>query len=483
MSRVLVADDERAVCEALAAVLEREGCRPLMAGSGQEALALIARERPEVVLLDVQMPGMDGLETLRRIKAGWPDTVVIVMTAYGTVGTAMAAMGAGAFEYLGKPLELQSLRALLRRALAHARADARRPAAGQAAEPVTADTAAAEPELIGQSPAMQEVFKLMSLVTGNDLTVLITGESGVGKELVARGIHAHSGRRGQPFVAVNCAAIPPHLIESELFGHERGAFTGATATRRGRCETAEGGTLLLDEIGELPYDLQSKLLRVLQERQFERVGSSTPIPLAARVLAATNRDLAAEVAAGRFREDLYHRINLVHLHLPPLRRRAEDIELLARHFLALANRELHRDIRGIDPAALAALRQYPWPGNVRELQNLIRKSVLLTQGAWLTAADLALPPAAGPADPSPGDVTAQEAPALREAVRRTLRLLAADRSGAPVADPFGHVVGLVERELIDEALRLTGGSQVAAARLLGMSRTTLRKKLGEREAG
>jgi DNA-binding NtrC family response regulator len=330
---------------------------------------------------------------------------------------------------------------------------------------------------------MQEVFKLMSLVTGNDLTVLVTGESGTGKELVARGIHAHSARRGQPFVAVNCAAIPHHLIESELFGHERGAFTGATATRRGRCETAGRGTLLLDEIGELPYDLQGKLLRVLQERQFERVGSSVPIPLESRVLVATNRDLAAEVAAGRFREDLYHRINLVHLHLPPLRRRADDVELLARHFLALANRELNRDVRGIDPAAVAALRAYAWPGNVRELQNLIRKSVLLTRGAWLTAADIALPPADTSAGTEVGANGPRDVPALRDAVREALRRLAGADSGEPSADLFERIVGLVERELIDEALRLTGGNQVAAARLLGMSRTTLRKKLGEPGAG
>ena len=474
MTKVLVADDERGVCEALAAVLEREGYEPLTAGSGQEALALIARERPAAVLLDVQMPGMDGLETLRRIKTDWPQTVVIVMTAYGTMGTAMAAMDAGAFEYLGKPLELQALRALLRRALQHAEAEARRPGPATAA----AQPQAAEPELIGQSAAMQEVFKLMSLVTSNDLTVLITGESGVGKELVARGIHAHSQRREQPFVAVNCAAIPHHLIESELFGHERGAFTGAAGMRRGRCETAERGTLFLDEIGELPYDLQSKLLRVLQERQFERLGSSAPMPLEARVLAATNRDLGAEVAAGRFREDLYHRINLVHLHVPPLRKRPEDIELLARHLLALANRELNRDIRGIDPRALDALRAYAWPGNVRELQNLIRKSALLTQGSWLTVADLALPERQGAAASAEAD-GGQETAGLREAVREALRRCARGAGGEPTADLFQRIAGLVERELIDEALRLTDGNQVAASRLLGLSRTTLRKKISD----
>jgi DNA-binding NtrC family response regulator len=478
MNKVLVADDERGICEALSAVLAREGYQALIAGTGEEALDLVAREHPAVVLLDVQLPGMDGLETLCRIKADWPATVVVVMTAYGTVGTAMEAMRAGAFEYLGKPLELQPLRILLRRALAHAQAAVQGPEGNTDAVPALA-ASSAEPGLIGQSPAMQEVFKLMSLVAGNDLTVLITGESGVGKELVARGIHIHGERHAGPFVAVNCAAIPHHLLESELFGHERGAFTGAASLRRGRCETAAGGILFLDEIGELPYDLQGKMLRVLQERQFERLGSNTSIPLDARVLAATNRDLGLEVDAGRFREDLFHRINLVRLEVPPLRKRREDIELLARHFLALANRELNKDLREIEPAATAALLDYPWPGNVRELQNLIRKSVLLTQGHRLTVADLALPPAAGrdaPGQPRAGGEP--ETTALREAACDVLRRHLTETGGLPPAGLFEWITGVVEQALVAEALRLTAGNQVAASRLLGLSRTTLRKKLG-----
>jgi nitrogen regulation protein NR(I) len=473
MSKVLVADDERAICAALGHVVQREGHQALIAGTGHEALALVAQERPTVVLLDVQMPGMDGLEVLRRIKSQWPQTPVIVMTAYGTVQTAMEAMREGAFEYLGKPLELQRLRALLRRALQHAQALRASPASLAAPRTATSDGF----ELIGQSPAMQEVFKLMSLVTNNDLTVLITGESGVGKELVAGGIHAHSARCGQPFVAVNCAAIPPQLIESELFGHERGAFTGAAGRRHGRFENAGRGTLFLDEIGELPIDLQSKLLRVLQERRFERLGSNAPIALQARVLAATNRDLHAEVTAGRFREDLFHRINLVRLQVPPLRKRSEDIELLAVHFLWLANQELSKAIQKIDTEALAALQAYHWPGNVRELQNVIRKSVLLTQGDRLTAADLELPGDAG--DRTPAGVEAHNGHdllALREAARSALRTRRA--AEGPATNLFQNIADTVERELIAEALRMTDGNQVAASRLLGLSRTTLRKKMG-----
>jgi DNA-binding NtrC family response regulator len=452
-------------------LLAREGHTPLTASQGQEALAIMAREQPPLVLLDVQMPGMDGLEVLRCIKAQWPHTLVIVMTAYGTVATAMEAMRAGAFEYLGKPLELQPLRALVRRALQQAelRRDPAVVLTGQD------ERIGGERELIGQSAAMQEVFKLMSLVAGNDLTVLVTGESGVGKELVARGIHAFSNRGEAPFVAVNCAAIPQTLLESELFGHERGAFTGAAALRLGRFEAAAGGTLFLDEIGELPHELQGKLLRVLQERHFERLGSNAPIELRARILAATNRDLGVEVDEGRFREDLFHRINLVQLCVPPLRKRGGDVDLLAKHFLIQANRELGRAIQEIDAEAMARLRAYDWPGNVRELENTIRRSALLTQGVRLNAADLALPSV----DKATGDPAARagsDLDGLREAARRALEQLVRHAQGHPSEDVFHRISGAVEQELIAEALRLTSGNQVAASRLLGVSRTTLRKK-------
>jgi DNA-binding NtrC family response regulator len=470
MAEILIADDERSICEALGEIVSLEGHEALVAGSAREALALAQTASPALVFLDVRLPDRSGIEVLRQIKALRPQTVVIVITAFGSVRTAMEAMRAGAFDYLGKPLDLGQVRGLLRRALRESEQ-----AAVPAAPPGAREAQAGRPELIGQSPAMQDVFKLMSLLTENALTVLIGGESGVGKELVARGIHDHSDRRAEPFVAVNCGAIPDQLLESELFGHERGAFTGAAERRIGRFEAAGRGTLFLDEVGELPLPLQPKLLRVLQERAVERVGGNAAVPVLARVIAATNRDLAGEVAGGRFREDLFHRIHLVHLEVPPLRKRPEDIELLARHFLSTANGELGRQVTVLDPAALAKLRAHPWPGNVRELENVIKKSVLLAHGNRLTADDLHMA-ADRTADPRQPAAETPEA-ALRAAVRRALTVLVGNPGARIAGSPFQRLSTLVEQELVSEALRLTQGNQVAAAGLLGVSRTTLRKKL------
>jgi DNA-binding NtrC family response regulator len=460
VAKILIADDERAICDAFSELLRREGHTPLVAATGDEALELAAREHPRLVFLDLKMPGRNGLEVLRELSAREPDVPVVLMTAFGTVDTAMEAMRLRAFDYLGKPVELTQLRKLLARAL-------HRP--HNAPDPRPPEPAASAAALIGSSAVMQEIFKLMSLLTGNDLTVLVSGESGAGKELVARGIHEHGPRRARPFVAVNCAAIPETLMESELFGHERGAFTDARELRIGRCEAAEDGTLFLDEIAELPLTVQGKLLRVLQERSFERIGSHTARPLRARVIAATNRRLEDEVEAGRFRDDLYHRINLVTLHLPPLRRRKDDIEALALHFLRRANAELGKALHGLDPALLVRLREHDWPGNVRELEHAIKRATLTARGPLLTVHDLELVPARVDVEES-GEPIAALGRAVREAVRR----LADGGSGASV---FETLVDVVERETVAEALRLTDGNQVAAARLIGLNRTTLRKKM------
>ncbi len=465
MGKILIIDDEAAICQALGEIVELDAHLPMKASSGTEGLRIVQEQQPDLVFLDVQMPGMDGLRVLSEIKQHSPQVPVVVMTAYGSVQTAMQAVRQGAFEYLGKPLEISQVREILERALG---AD-KPPAAKQDGRPVPLPPG---DELIGQSPQMQEVFKLMGLLTTNELTVLISGESGVGKELVARGIHSNSARREQPFVAVNCGAIPSQLLESELFGHEKGAFTGASGRRLGRFETAAGGTLFLDEIGELSYELQSKLLRVLQERRFERVGSSETLPVHARILTATNRDLQQEVIEKRFREDLFHRINLVNLHVPPLRKRGEDLELLANHFLHQANQELNQQVHALHPDALDKLQAYHWPGNVRELENTLRKAVLLCRGDMLTSHDLKMSEKTHQPPAEHDEYAADAAQRIRLAVRELLREEPGDGGNL-----FHNVIELVEQSLVDEALLLTNHNQVAASRLLGINRTTLRRKI------
>jgi DNA-binding NtrC family response regulator len=464
MARILIADDERGICEAFADFLKLEGHTPLIASNGNEALARVIAERPSVVFLDVHMPGSDGLEALKEIRAREPDLPVIIMTAYGTVNTAMQAMRLGAFDYLGKPIDLSQIRRLLEKAL-------HRPSTQGGVLPPTTPSHQ-QGELVGNSPAMQEIFKLIGLLTGNNLTVLISGESGVGKELAARSIHRHCPLSRGPFVAVNCAAIPETLLENELFGHEKGAFTGAESRRLGRCEAANNGTLFLDEIGELPYHLQSKLLRLLQERSFERIGSVEPIPLTARVIAATNHDLEELCRQGRFREDLYYRLKLVNLHIPPLRRRKEDIEVLAGHLLNQINHELSRDIAGIEPEALAMLQGHSWPGNVRELEHTLKRAVLMARGPLLTVHDLALEVASGEEESGQDGIASSLQQAVRTAMHRSLEM-----GGPGGKDLFHRLVAITEQAMIDEALKLSDGNQVAASELLDLHRTTLRNKL------
>ena len=467
MAKVLIADDERAICEAFCDVLRADDHIPIVASTGDEALRLIEQEKPAAVFLDIRMPGRDGLSVLKEIHGRQPDLPVVVMTAYGTVDTAMQAMHGGAFDYLGKPVDLKRIRDVLSRAL-------HKPASASA----TVDPTAAEPpnmrRLVGRSAAMQEIFKLMGLLPGNDLTVLITGESGVGKELVAQAIHSHGQRRDQPFVAVNCAAIPVNLMEAELFGHEKGAFTDAREQHAGRFEAAGAGSVFLDEISELPYPLQSKLLRVLQERSFERIGSVKPQPLRARIIAASNRRLDALVEQGRFREDLYHRLDLVTLHVPPLRKRREDIEALTEHFLRVANHQIGKQIRGVEEAVLRRLKSHSWPGNVRELEHTIKRAVLVARGELISEYDLEIKSAPGTASLS-SDAAALDH--LRAAARNALHSAVEQADGDEGV--FQSLVSIAELAIIDEALAMTDGNQTAASRLLGLHRTTMRKKLQE----
>jgi len=433
-------------------------------------LRLVRESRPDLVFVDVRMPGMDGLAVLKAIQEFSPGLPVVVMTAFGTLDTAAQALRARAFDYLGKPLDLAQIRQVLRRAL-HTPAH---PSETSRVRPGT--DAEVRPVLVGQSAVMQELFKLIVRLADNDLTVLVQGESGVGKELVARAIHESGVRTSAPFVAVNCAAIPEQLIESEFFGHERGAFTDAKTARAGRFEAAGTGTLFLDEISELPLHLQSKLLRVLQERSFERVGSLTVQPFRARLICASNRDLAAAVKEGAFREDLYHRINIVMLTVPPLRERREDIAELVHALIRRANREVGKSIESVEQEVLDRLRDRAWPGNVRELEHVIKRSILAAHGSVLTVHDLNLAADSGPASFS-GDTEIDRLVESLAALAGPL-VEAATRGDAPVA-LHDLAMGRLEQALVEAALKATGGNQVAAARLLGMSRSTLRAKLPE----
>ncbi len=383
MKRVLVVDDEENLRLVVRSFLKRDGFEVEVAGSGEEALALIESFGPDVVLTDVRMPKMGGLDLLSTLKAKGSEITVIVMSAYGSVDLAIEAIKAGAYDYIQKPFKNEELLLTLRKA--EERESLRRENRALRQE---IQKGAQFESLLSKSPAMQQVFKTVSKMADFKTTALITGESGVGKELVARAIHQRSKRRGEPFVAVNCGAIPEALLESELFGYRRGAFTDAHSDRAGLFEQATGGTLLLDEIGELPLALQVKLLRVLQEEAIRRLGDSKDIKVDVRILAATHRDLAAETKAGRFREDLYYRINVLPIHIPPLRDRREDIPLLLDHFIARNNLRFSTNIRGVDAESRKLLVEYSWPGNVRELENTIERAMVLAEREVIAADDL-----------------------------------------------------------------------------------------------
>ncbi|MDB5378282.1 MAG: nitrogen regulation protein [Rubritepida sp.] len=465
---VLIADDDRAIRTVLSQALTRAGYNVRATSSASTLWRWVEDGEGDLVVTDVIMPDENGLDLLPRIKRIRPDLRVVVMSAQSTFTTAVKAAQRGAFEYLPKPFDLKELLSVVERALA-------RPASAQAPEE---EIEGERLPLIGRSTAMQEIYRTVARLTTADLTVMVTGESGTGKELIARALHDYGKRRSGPFVAINMAAIPRELIESELFGHERGAFTGALTRGVGRFEQAAGGTLFLDEIGDMPAEAQTRLLRVLQEGEFTTVGGRAPVKANARIVAATHRDLRASIRAGLFREDLFYRLNVVPIRLPPLRERTEDIPLLARHFLDRA-RSAGLPQKSLSPEALERLKRHAWPGNARELENLMRRLAALYPqeiiGEEAVAAELA--EAEAPADGAP-----RSSETLEQAVERHLKLfMAAHKDGMPIRDLHERVISEVERPLLRLALSATRGNQIKAAALLGLNRNTLRKKLRDLE--
>ncbi len=456
MKPVWVIDDDRSIRWVLEKALTREGIPFKTFGLAQEALDALEKEAPQVLVSDIRMPGASGLELLQNVKQKHPLLPVIIMTAYSDLESAVAAFQGGAFEYLPKPFDVDQAVELIRRALDESmRGDEED------------EAAPASPEILGQAPAMQEVFRAIGRLSNSTATVLITGESGTGKELVARALHRHSPRAAKPFIAINTAAMPKDLLESELFGHERGAFTGAQTMRRGRFEQAEGGTLFLDEIGDMAPDLQTRLLRVLSDGHFYRVGGHQPLRASVRVIAATHQDLEARVRLGTFREDLYHRLNVIRVRLPNLRERREDIPLLMRHYLAKSARELGTETKRLSEPALNYLAAQDWPGNVRQLENVCHWLTVMAPGQTVDVGDLPPELRAAAAAGAESDWTA----VLLRHVEKALM-----RGESHIMDELARDF---EKTLITKALQHTGGRRIEAAALLGIGRNTITRKIAE----
>lgn len=459
---ILIVDDDGGHRVMLETLLTRWGYAVSGEEDGEAAVRAVETRPYDVVLMDIRMRGMDGITALKAIKARNPAVPVVIMTAYSAVDSAVDALKSGACDYLVKPLDFDILRRTLEDALAHSREPGEElgkvPGADSLPRANASAPGPATPGIVGASPAMRALHEMITAVAPSEANVLITGKSGTGKELVARALHQGSARSGGPLVIVNCAALSESLLESELFGHERGAFTGADKRRNGRFMQADGGTLFLDEIGEMPPAMQARLLRAIQQREIQRVGSDEPLTVDVRLLAATNRDLAEEVAAGRFREDLFYRLNVVRLHLPELRERREDIPALAMHFLHSHAQRNRKDIKGFTPAAMDALVRYNWPGNVRELENAVERAVVLLAGSHIS--DRELPPAVRTAGASPPEPAAGAA-----AVGNS-----GEKNGRESLEDL-------EKEAILRAVRAAGNNKSEAARRLGISRKTLHLKL------
>ncbi len=454
---VWIIDDDKSIRWVLEKALAREGIEFRSFASADEALSELPRGLPQMVISDIRMPGSSGLELLQKLRTDHPRLPVIIMTAYSDLESAVSSFQGGAFEYLPKPFDVNHAVELIRRALEQSQR-----------KNAQAEEAQAAPDILGHAPAMQEVFRAIGRLAQSNATVLINGESGTGKELVAHALHRHSPRADKPFVAINTAAIPKDLLESELFGHEKGAFTGATTTRHGRFEQAEGGTLFLDEIGDMPAELQTRLLRVLSDGNFYRVGGHQPIKANVRIIAATHQNLDERVKQGLFREDLFHRLNVIRLRLPPLRERREDIPLLARHFLQKSARELGVEQKTLSEAALNYLSAQDIPGNVRQLENLCHWLTVMTPTRVVEIADL----------PSEWREGAHAAPSMSDwrAALAQQAALALQRGEPNILDTLTKEF---ERTLITQALQHTGGRRIEAAMLLGMGRNTITRKIQE----
>jgi two-component system response regulator AtoC len=482
---VLVVDDDAQVRSLLTDLLKSNGYRVRPAKTGAEALAAIAKERPDLVMMDVKLPDQDGLDVLRALRREHPELEVIMMTAFGGSSTAIKAMEHGAYDYVTKPFEIEDLLATLRRVFEH-----RELASEVSALRLELGKSAADRErIVGSSRPMMEVYKLIGKVASSDATVLISGESGTGKELVAEALHKASKRNPHPLIKVSCAALPETLLEAELFGHEKGSFTGAMTLRKGRFEGADKGTIFLDEIGEMTLGTQTKLLRILQEREFERLGSNLPIKVDIRVIAATNRELAEEVAAGRFREDLYYRLNVIHIHMPPLRDRMDDVPQLVEHFLSKYRWRPEAIPTTISEDAMARLMAHDWPGNVRELENAIERAVVLSRGAPIMVEHFPLTDAsaltASRAQRRRSGERADDAPVAGAAAgRQKASDAGADGAGDGVGGngagtSFKEAVEGLEKRLIAEALERHGGNRSKAAEELGIYRRLLYAKIRE----
>ena len=460
---VWIVDDDRAIRWVLERALEKEHVATRSFENADKALARLEKFEPDVIITDIRMPGTDGLAMLKEVQIAHPQLPVIIMTAYADLDRAVAAFRGGAFEYMPKPFDVDDVINIVRRAL-------RKSAAGGAVEVEPVDTTPV-PEIIGSSAPMQEVFRAIGRLSNSNMTVLLTGESGTGKELVARALHRHSPRASKPFIALNTAAIPRDLLESELFGHEKGAFTGASVQRIGRFEQANGGTLFLDEIGDMPSELQTRLLRVLADGEFYRVGGHEPVRVDVRVIAATHQHLEQSVRAGQFREDLFHRLNVIRLQMPPLRARADDMDALSEHFLRTTAAELQVEAKKMLPRALDVMRRFSWPGNVRQLENVCRRVMIMAPSREIDIEDLPAELLANSEIPETVGASDWETALRQWAELRT-------RSGdeTPILD---EAVPRFETTMIEVALKATRGRRQEAAKLLGWGRNTLTRKIKE----